>query len=288
MPPLAPFYANGGWNGASPAPYPPESPPGDNIEETFRILQAKQTVSTASKREQNIADVPLTISAIPAEDLEGTGEFTLCDSIQYFPGLECRRGAMRKSTVSVRGLGSNFLSNRMLLLIDGRPATDPWTGQFYADETTPMANLKQIEVIRGPGSSLYGSNAFGGVINLVTRGPDDLMKDGRQWGVDARAMVGMYGTYRGEATVAGQLGPVKALVDYYGYSTDGPNLLNTGKPGVKDTQEWAQVHQVSGKVQVKSVGVDVGYTWSNEGRPGGEADTTVGNCGRTAVMQPHR
>jgi hemoglobin/transferrin/lactoferrin receptor protein len=291
-PPTAPFTAPADGSLPPPAPAPADLslPPGDSgpeggIEERFRILQAKQTVSTASKREQSINDVPLTISAIPAEELDGTGRFTLCDAIQYFPGLECRRGAMRKAAVSVRGLGSNFLSNRMLLLVDGRPATDPWTGQFYADETTPMTNLKQIEVIRGPGSSLYGSNAFSGVINMITRGPDDLMKDGRKYGIDLRAMAGMYGTYRAEAAAAGQVGPLKALVNYYGYYTDGPQLLNDAKQGVVDKQEWAQVHQVTGKLQVKSVGVDVGYTWSNEGRPGGLADTPVGNCGRCHYTQ---
>jgi hemoglobin/transferrin/lactoferrin receptor protein len=275
-PPLAPFTpTDKGFS--PPAPIPDLEP---SIEESFRLLQAKQTVSTASKREQAIADVPLTISAIPAEELEGTGQFTLCDAIQYFPGIECRRGAMRKAAVSVRGLGSNFLSNRMLLLIDGRPATDPWTGQFYADETTPLTNLKQIEVIRGPGSSLYGSNAFGGVINMVTRGPDDMFQQGRKWGMDARVLAGMYNTYRGQATAAVKLGLFKALVNYYGYYTDGPQLLNDARTGVVDKQEWAQVHQVTGKVEIKSVGVDVGYTWSDEGRPGGQSINQVGNCGR--------
>lgn len=280
-PPLAPFnpLSDNGLPPPAPAPgLPPLDPPG--IEESFRLLQAKQTVSIASKREQTLADVPLTISAIPAEELEGTGQFTLCDAIQYFPGLECRRGAMRKAAVSVRGLGSNFLSNRMLLLIDGRPATDPWTGQFYADETTPMTNMKQLEVIRGPGSSLYGSNAFGGVINMVTRGPDDVMRDGRKWGVEAKALAGMFNTFRLQATAAGRIGPVKALVNYYGFWNDGPQLFNNAATGTIDKQQWTKVHQVQGKVQVKSFGIDVGYTWSNEGRPGGMSLNAVGNCGR--------
>jgi outer membrane receptor protein involved in Fe transport len=280
VPPTAPFQPVGTTGLPPPAPFPEGPGEAGGIEESFRILQAKQTVSTASKREQSVTDVPLTISAIPAEELEGTGQFTLCDAIQYFPGIECRRGAMRKAAVSVRGLGSNFLSNRMLLLIDGRPATDPWTGQFYADETTPLTNLKQIEVIRGPGSSLYGSNAFGGVINMVTRNPDDMFQNGRRWGVDARVLAGMYNTFRGQVTGAVRVGPVKALVNHYGFYTDGPELLSDRRTGVVDKQEWAQVHQVSGKVQVKSVGVDVGYTWSDEGRPGGTTLNAVGNCGR--------
>jgi outer membrane receptor protein involved in Fe transport len=187
---------------------------------------------------------------------------------------------MRKAAVSVRGLGSNFLSNRMLLLIDGRPATDPWTGQFYADETTPMTNLKQIEVIRGPGSSLYGSNAFSGVINLITRGPDDLMQSGRPYGFEARVLAGQYDTFRVQATAAGRAGPVKALINYYGFLSSGAELLDQPALNIVDKNEWTQVHQVSGKVQIKSFTLDAGYTYSNEGRPGGQTVTQVGNCGR--------
>ncbi|WP_414640891.1 TonB-dependent receptor plug domain-containing protein [Archangium sp.] len=251
-----------------------------SLEESVQQLLSEAVVTTASKRNQRIVDVPMTVSWIPAEELEGTGQFTLCEAIQYFPGLECRRGAMRKAAVSSRGLGSNYLSNRLLLLKDGRPLTDPWTGQFYADETTPLSNLKQVEVIRGPGSSLYGSNAFSGVINIIERQPSDLMKDGRNWGVDARLLAGQNKTWRAQATAAGRGGPVEALVNYYGLGSDGPQLFNDVKTGRVDTNEDSMVHQVSGKVRVKGVSLDADFTDAEIGRPGGQQISTVGNCGR--------
>ena len=109
-------------------PDPLAPPGGSSVEESVQQLLSEAVVSTASKRSQRIDDVPLTISWIPAEELEGTGQFTLCEAIQYFPGMECRRGPMRKAAVSARGLGSNFLSNRLLLLKDGRPADGPVDG----------------------------------------------------------------------------------------------------------------------------------------------------------------
>ncbi|WNG46471.1 TonB-dependent receptor [Archangium minus] len=251
-----------------------------SLEESVQQLLSEAVVSTASKRSQRIADVPMTISWIPAEELEGTGQFTLCEAIQYFPGMECRRGSMRKAAVSARGLGSNYLSNRLLLLKDGRPLTDPWTGQFYADETTPLSNLKQIEVIRGPGSSLYGSNAFSGVINIIERQPSDLMQDGRNWGTDARLLVGQDRTWRAQATAAGRGGPVEALVNYYGFGSDGPQLFNDPQQNLVDTNEDSLVHQVSGKVQVKGLRLDADFTTAEIGRPGGHQISTVGNCGR--------
>ncbi len=251
-----------------------------SIEADVNRLLSEAVVTTAGKRQQRISDVPLTVAWIPAEELEGTGAFTLCEAVQYFPGLECRRGAMRKVAVSARGLGSNYLSNRLLLLKDGRPLTDPWTGQFYADETTPLVNLKQVEVIRGPGSSLYGSNAFSGVINLIERDPSDLIQEGHNVGADARVLAGQDNTYRVKGTVAGRAGPVEALASYYGFSSDGPALFNDARKQITDTNEDSLVHQVSGKVKVKGLTLNADFTNADLGRPGGQQISTVGNCGR--------
>lgn len=245
-----------------------------------QVLLSEAVVTTAGKRNQRIQDVPLTVAWIPAEELEGTGAFTLCEAIQYFPGMECRRGAMRKVAVSARGLGSNFLSNRLLLLKDGRPLTDPWTGQFYADETTPMTNLKQVEVIRGPGSSLYGSNAFSGVINIIERQPSDLIEEGKNMGFDGRVLAGQFNTFRAQATAAGRGGPVEALASYYGFSSNGAELFSNPTLGLEDTNQNSTVHQVSGKVKAGAFALDADFTDAEIGRPGGTQISTVGNCGR--------
>lgn len=250
------------------------------LEDSVLQVQNEVLVETATRRAQKLNEVPMTVSWIPGEELEGTGQFTLCDAIQYFPGMECRRGPMRKVAISARGLGSNFLSNRLLLLQDGRPQTDPWTGQFYGDETTPLTNVKQIEVIRGPGSSLYGSNAFSGVINIIRRKPDDLMKEGRDYGVDARALAGQNDTFRGQLTAAGRVGELKGLVNYYGNMTNGPELFNDASRGIHDRNEWSNAQQVSTSIGYKSLTLDADYTDANLGRPGGTQISTVGNCGR--------
>ncbi|AKF82376.1 TonB-dependent receptor [Myxococcus fulvus 124B02] len=254
----------------------------DPLEESVNRVLSEAVVTTAGKRNQRIADVPLTVSWIPAEELEGTGQFTLCEAIQYFPGMECRRGSMRKAAVSARGLGSNYLSNRLLLLKDGRPLTDPWTGQFYADETTPLVNLKQVEVIRGPGSSLYGSNAFSGVINIIERQPGDLIAPGRNVGAEARVLAGQDQTWRLHGNVAGRGGPVEALLGYYGFGSDGAQLFNDPETGLVDTNQDSMVHQVNGKVRVGPLALDADFTDATIGRPGGSHTqiSTVGNCGR--------
>ncbi len=258
----------------------PEEEPVGSLEERALQLQSEVTVQTAARRPQRLQEVPMTVSWIPASELEATGQFSLCDAIQYFPGMECRRGPMRKAAISARGLGANFLSNRLLMLQDGRPQTDPWTGQFYGDESVPLTNVKQIEVIRGPGSSLYGTNAFSGVINVIRRNPSDIIRDGNNVGVDARALAGQNDTYRLQTTAAGRAGDLEALVNYYGLTTQGAGIFDDASRGIEDKNEWATTHQVSGKVLFGPLTLDAEYTDSGMGRPGGTHISTVGNCGR--------
>lgn len=288
---------------ADPA-YPDVVPPGEEtggeqtgepadlgaaLESAVQKYQDKVTVSSGA-RSQKLSEVPMTLSYLAAEDIEGTGQFSLCDTIQLFPGLECRRGAMRQATVSTRGLGFNFMSNRLLLMKDGRPETDPWTGGFQADEANPLTNVKQVEVIRGPGSSLYGSNAFAGVINLITRSPDDLIKKGNSVGADGRFLVGTHDTYRVQATAAGKVADLKGLLNYYFGTSQGTPQFTDARREIVDTQQWSRVHQISGKVEYKVLKVDAAYTDSELARPGGDPSAVVGNCGRchyTARDQEH-
>lgn len=299
--------AGGAWSQEEPPPdapvkqpaaadpvYPDVVPPGEEargeetgepadlgaaLESAVQKYQDKITVSSGA-RSQKLSEVPMTLSYLSAEDIEGTGQFSLCDTIQLFPGLECRRGAMRQATVSTRGLGFNFMSNRLLLMKDGRPETDPWTGGFQADEANPLTNVKQIEVIRGPGSSLYGSNAFAGVINYLTRSPDDLIKKGNSVGADGRFLVGTHDTYRVQATAAGKVGDLKGLVNYYFGTSSGSPQFTDPERGIVDTQQWSRVHQISAKAEYKVVKIDAAYTDSELAHPGGDPSAVVGNCGR--------
>ncbi len=236
-------------------------------------LLSEAVVTTAGKRNQRLQDVPLTVAWIPAEELEGTGAFTLCEAIQYFPGLECRRGAMRKVAVSARGLGSNYLSNRLLLLKDGRPLTDPWTGQFYADETTPLTNLKQVEVIRGPGSV---------AVRLQRLQRRDQPHRAPALGPHrrrARTSASTAACWRARTTPSAcrPRRPAAAARSRRWPATTAsartaPQLFNDPRVGRVDTNQDSLVHQVSGKVKVGTFSLDADFTDAELGRPGGHAD----------------
>jgi hypothetical protein len=106
------------------------------------------------------------------------------------------------------------------------------------------------------------------------------MKEGRDWGVDARLLAGQDRTWRLQGAAAGRGGPVEALISYYGFGSDGPQLFTNQTTGVVDKNEDSLVHQVGGKVRVGPVALDADFTAGEIGRPGGQQISTVGNCGR--------
>lgn len=134
-----------------------------------------EVVVSASGYEQMIADAPASISVITAEDLQGKFYRDVTDALQDIPGLSIEGGAGGKSestSVTMRGMGEAYV----LFLVDGRPVGDAseayyngWGGGSRVNLLPPMSAIERIEVIRGPMSSLYGSSALGGLINIITR-----------------------------------------------------------------------------------------------------------------------
>ncbi len=138
-------------------------------------LDDVQVVTSATGFEQNIKDAPATISVITAEELEKKSYSDVTDALKNVPGVNIV-GSGSKKTISIRGMGSAYT----LFLIDGKPAqgADAYAIRGGYPETQvnympPLEAIERIEIIRGPASSLYGSDAMGGVINIITKKHSD-------------------------------------------------------------------------------------------------------------------
>lgn len=134
-------------------------------------LDEVQVVTTAGGYEQNIKDAAATISVITKEELEKKSYRDISDALKNVPGINVS-GSGANKTISIRGMGSEYT----LYLIDGKPvqgndAFNPNGGVVGApiNFLPPLEAIERIEVIRGPASSLYGSDAMGGVINIITK-----------------------------------------------------------------------------------------------------------------------
>ncbi len=129
-------------------------------------------VTVASKTEETVADAPSSVTVFTRSEIQNMGITYLEELLNYVPGFQSQRQISygQSNTIQVRGKpGNGYLSKEVLVLIDGTRINDAFTGgSSMINRYVAIDNIKQVEIIRGPGSALYGSNAFLGVINIVT------------------------------------------------------------------------------------------------------------------------
>jgi outer membrane receptor for ferrienterochelin and colicin len=139
-----------------------------------RIVEMEPVVVTAARSEQTAKMAPATVMVVGADDIENRQRTTFDQTIESVPGLSAFRSAPASvQSLSVRGssdVAGGGVGNRVLLLIDGRPAlTADSGGAFWS--LVPTHFIDRVEVVKGAFSSLYGSTAMGGVVNVITRRP---------------------------------------------------------------------------------------------------------------------
>ena len=126
-------------------------------------------VVSALKSPQTINRVPATVRVITADQIRERGYFTLEDALADLPGFQFRNIQGFNSYVFMRGVPSQ--NNKILLLMDGIQINELNSGGFYGGGQFNLANIERIEVVYGPASALYGTNAVSGIINLITYEP---------------------------------------------------------------------------------------------------------------------
>lgn len=131
-------------------------------------------VISATKRAQPITQAPSSISVITADEIRRSSATSIADLLRRVPGLDVMRISPSDANISARGFNEPS-NNDMLLLIDGRSAYVDFFGIVVWDDLPiVLEEIERIEIIRGPGSALYGANAFSGVINIITKSPEQL------------------------------------------------------------------------------------------------------------------
>ena len=154
--------------GASQAAIQPQQQLKDLVDLDLEQL-TRVTVTSASKREERLVDAAASIFVITAEDIRRAGVTSLPEALRLAPNLQVVRADTSQYVVSARG-GLTTTANKMLVLVDGRTVYTPlFSGVFYDALVMGLQDVERIEVISGPGSTLWGTNAVNGVINVITR-----------------------------------------------------------------------------------------------------------------------
>jgi outer membrane receptor for ferrienterochelin and colicins len=130
-------------------------------------------VTTASRKSQSINMAASNITVITEREIKDSGAQTLADLLERLPGVYVATTGSGLKTIYIRGIGERY-NDKTVLLVDGYPMRDIYYYSYSPDETIPLGNIKRIEVIRGPGSSLYGTCAYAGIIDIITKDAEDL------------------------------------------------------------------------------------------------------------------
>lgn len=193
---------------------------GEDDDEFGDFYGSEEFVSIATGSKKSISKVPAIASVITSQQIQNMGATDLDEILETVPGLHVTRRSSSNSPIYVfRGVFTRF-NPQVLMLINGIPVTNIFVGnrgQTWGG--MPVDGISRIEIIRGPGSAIYGADAFSGIINIITKGSGELE------GTEIGARVGSFNTKDAWFSTTGQFEGVSASAIYEYRKTDGHNEL---------------------------------------------------------------
>jgi iron complex outermembrane receptor protein len=166
---LCSLALSGAVAGAGPA----DPPAGRDLTELSLEELASLEVTTVRRKPEPLARTPAALFVITRQELRRAGATTLAEALRLVPGVLALRQDAGKWATGIRGVPAR-LSRGILVLIDGRSVYTPlFAGTYWEEQDTLLEDVERIEVIRGPGGTLWGANAVNGVVNVITRRAGD-------------------------------------------------------------------------------------------------------------------
>jgi len=170
------------------------------VSEELQLLKEEETVSIAVRHEQPISQAPSNVYVITDEDIRQSGAIDLPTVLRRIPGMEVMQTTGAEFNVSVRG-DNQTVANKLLVMVDGRSIyVDVQATVFWKLIPVTLPEIKRIEVLKGPASAVYGFNAFDGIINIITKSPEEMKGTTLQFGG------GEFGTISSAAIHGGTVG----------------------------------------------------------------------------------
>src|SRR5207302_1117346 len=203
-----------------------------SLEELLQI-----EVTTGARHAEKLSESPAAIAVITQDDIRRSGATTLPEILRLAPGLDVARLDASQWAISARGFNDVF-ANKLLVLQDGRSIYTPlFSGVFWDVQGTMLEDIERIEVIRGPGATLWGANAVNGVINIITKSAKETQ------GLLLSTTVGMEDQPSTSLRYGGQLGTnlyYRAYVKYFhrdglvdSAGQDAPDDWNMARGGLR-------------------------------------------------------
>jgi iron complex outermembrane receptor protein len=189
---------------------------------------ADLTVTTAARRVERLSDVAAAMTVIRGEDLRRSGAASLAEALRLADGLHVAQVFGPGWAISARGFNIST-ANKLLVLLDGRTIYSPlFSGVFWDVQDVVLADIDRIEVIRGPGGTLWGANAVNGVVNIITKSAAETQGGyvTISAGTETRAIA--------SARYGGMTRGATAYRAYVKFRADDEHVFATGAPGNDD------------------------------------------------------
>ena len=217
-------------------------------------------VNSASKKEEKLSRTASAIFVITQDDIRNSGATNIQDLLRMVPGLDVAQINGSTWAVSARGFNDQFADN-LLVLIDGRTVYSPlFSGVFWDAQNVPLEEIDRIEVIRGPGATVWGANAVNGVINITTKSAADT-QGGLVTGVGGNQDHGM-----GMAQYGGKIGNSTSYRIFSNYSNLNHLPDASGQNGEDGWQNYRGGFRVDSNLTAKdSITIEGDTELGNEG-----------------------
>ncbi len=203
-----------------------------------QLMGLNVMVTSSSKKAESLRDATSAIFVITQEDIQRSGAQTVPDLLAMVPGVQVARQSADQWAISARGFNGQY-NNKMLVLVDGRSVYDPALGGVaWNQQDVMLEDVDHIEVIRGPGGTLWGSNAVNGVVNIITK--DSKVTQGLYLSAGAGSPLypsGVSGTTSLNGTGAFRYGGKFSDDLYYRLYGQMNNQNNSANPGVDSYEQ---------------------------------------------------
>jgi outer membrane receptor for ferrienterochelin and colicins len=253
------------------------------LEDDLALYSAEDTLALATRHNESVTRVPAIAAAFGREQLRALGARTVADVLDVVPGLSVSRDVQGFYRVGVRGLRNDA---EVLFLLNGHRLNNFFDGRALMN--LPVENLDRIEVIRGPGSALYGAGAFLGVVNIVTDRSDGARVSVSGGGFPDRGQGRFAPTLDGHASVAATAGELRLFgdVDVWGQSGDSSPITADALDADTLNQRLRQPNDPAGMTHDERLLFNVGLGLSYDLGTGGRVTSSVRFLteDRTALM----
>ncbi|MFC1708198.1 TonB-dependent receptor plug domain-containing protein [Planctomycetota bacterium] len=221
----------------------------DDLSSEERFFQLEELiVTTASKFAQKESEAPAIVKVWEREFIEAIGAKTVSDVLRTCAGIYIPISSETRELAWIRGVNGAD-NSRVLVLIDGFPFKDVFYAHGYIDEYVPISHVKRIEFIKGPGSALYGANAFSGVINIIT-------EDGKSFDKKRIAVAaGSFYEKRIELVAGGATETPLGELDFIGFvkvfDTEGSGGKKKANPNIANPNQSRPLRSLAGGLKLR-------------------------------------